>query len=86
MSFFHLSLAVVEVSDESVRYRRLSEWRELRFDEITHCGFSKLRLEVGYIGLKHFVWPWGKLYFILDDPLEKEGDVVRLIQQRMAKS
>jgi len=48
----------------------------LRFDEITSCGFSKLRIEIGYMGLKHFVWPLGKLYFILDEPTKRDMDLV----------
>ena len=55
----------------------------LRFDEITSCGFSKLRIEIGYMGLKHFVWPWGKLYFILDEPTKRDMDIVTFIGQRM---
>ena len=83
LSLFHLSLAVVEASDEAVRYRRLSGWTMLRFDEITSCGFSKLRIEIGYMGLKHFVWPLGKLYFILDEPTKRDMDLVAFIRQRM---
>jgi hypothetical protein len=83
MSLFHLSLAVVEASDEAIRYRGLSGWTMLRFDEITRCGFSRLGIEVGYMGLKHFVWPWGKLYFILDEPTKRDIDLITLIRQRM---
>jgi hypothetical protein len=35
------------------------------------------------LGDKHFVWPWGKLYFILDEPTKREMDLVTFIRQRM---
>jgi hypothetical protein len=85
LSLFCLSLAIVEASDETIRYRRFSVWKELRFDEITGCGLSKLRIEVGYVSLKRFVWPWGRLYFLLDEPTPKGTDLVTFIQQRMGR-
>lgn len=82
MTLFGISLAVVEVSDEGIRYRRFSDWRSLSFDEITSCGFSKVRLGIGYIRLRHYLWPWGKLYFILDEPVIRGTDIVSFVRER----
>jgi hypothetical protein len=81
LSLFRASLAVVEAEDESIRYRRLSVWRQLSFDEVTSCGPSKAGLEIGYIRLKRFLWPWGNLYFILDEPTPRGMDLVTFIRK-----
>jgi len=83
MSLFSLSVAEIELSDEGIRYRQLSEWKSLRFDEITGCGYSKVRLEIGYIRLKHPVWPWRNLYFILDEPTQRGSSLIAFIRQRI---
>ena len=83
MSLFHLSLAEVEVSSEGIRYRRLSGCGAVSFDEVVNCGVSKVRMEVGYIRLKRFVSPWGKLYFILDDSHSKDTDIIGFIRERI---
>lgn len=62
---FHASLAVLQIPDGNIRYRRLLSWRRVPYDEIVDCGVS-WGIGIGYIRLKHFLFPWGKLYFILD--------------------
>lgn len=76
MSLFRASLAVVEAEDDNIRYRRLSVWRKLSFDEVASCGPSKAGLEIGYIRLKRFLGPWGNLYFILDEPTPRGMDLI----------
>ena len=66
LSLFRASLAVIEVEDEGIRYRRLSAWRKLPFDEVVSGGLSKAGLEIGYLRLERFFWPWRNLYFILE--------------------
>jgi hypothetical protein len=85
LSLFRASLAVVEVENEGIRYRRLSVWRQLSFDEVTSCGPSKAGLEIGYIRLKRFLWPWRNLYFILDEPTPLGMDLVAFIRKRIRK-
>jgi hypothetical protein len=67
LSMFRASLALIEVSDGTIRYRRLFNWRELPWEEIEGCGVSRTGVGIGYISLKRFLWPWGKLYFILGE-------------------
>jgi hypothetical protein len=66
---FHASLAILQVPDGNIRYRRFFKWRRLRFDEIVSCGVLR-STGIGYIRLNQFLWPWGRLYFVLD-PNEK---------------
>ena len=40
-ALFHASLAVVQVADGRIRYRRLYSWKELRFDEIPAAESSE---------------------------------------------
>ena len=60
---FFASLAVLEIPDGRVRYRRLFRWRRVPYDEIVGCGVVWV---FGYLQLKRFIFPWGKLYFVLD--------------------
>jgi hypothetical protein len=82
---FHASLAVVQIPDGNIRYRRLLNWKNLSYDEIVECGVS-WGAGIGYIRLKHFLLPWGKLYFVLDrnDKLFGRGThpLLRFIQER----
>lgn len=84
LTLFRASLAVVEAENDSIRYRRLSVWRKLSFDELASCGPSKAGLEIGYIRLKRFLWPWRNLYFILDKPT-RGMDLITFIRKRMGQ-
>jgi hypothetical protein len=83
---FHASLAILQVPDGNIRYRRLFKWKKLHFDEITGCGQFGV-WGIGYIRLNQFVLPWGKLYFVLDTKgkLFGRGDypLLRFIQEHM---
>ena len=36
--FFYASLAVLQIPDGTIRYRRLFHWRKLPYDEVVECG------------------------------------------------
>ena len=83
---FHASLAILQVPNGNIRYRRLFKWSSLRFDEIVCCGVL-WGGGIGYIRLTQFLWPWGRLYFVLD-PKERvfgprESPLLRFIQGRI---
>jgi hypothetical protein len=61
---FYASLAVLQIPDGTIRYRRLLQWQRLPYDEVVECGVSIFG--IGYLRLKRFHFPWGKLYFVLD--------------------
>ena len=83
---FHASLAVLQVPDGKIRYRRLFKWKKLRFDEISGGGEFGV-WGIGYIRLNKFVLPWGKLYFVLDAKGKLFGHddylLLRFIQEHM---
>jgi hypothetical protein len=68
-AFFLVSLAVVEVSNGVVRYRRLLKWREILREDILRVRIIWPPF-IGSIKLKQFVFPWGRLYFVLDKNTE----------------
>lgn len=83
--FFSASLAVLRIPDGTVHYRRLFSWRKLHYDEISGCGVSWVP-GTGYLRLRRFLWPWGKLYFILDrnkQLFRPERPLLRYIQERI---
>ncbi len=62
---FFLSLATVEVRGGVLRYRRFLKWTNV--DEKTILGFGEfLYGTIGYVRLTRPVFPWNKLYFVLD--------------------
>jgi hypothetical protein len=63
--FFHLSFAEMQIPDGKIRFRRLFKWKKLAYDEIVGCGVT-WGGGIGYLRLKRFLLPWGKLYFVLD--------------------
>lgn len=65
VTLFHLSLAVVQLRDGNLRYRRFLKWSNLHREEVLSSGVVWPPF-IGYIRLTHFLFPWGKLYFILD--------------------
>jgi hypothetical protein len=87
--FFQLSLAVVDVKDGILRYRRFIKWTTIHRPEVLSCGLV-LPPFVGYIRLNRFVPPWGRLYFVLDrnqasNPFRKgEYALVRCIRNEAA--
>ena len=83
---FCASLAVLEIPDGTVRYRRLFRWTRVPYDEIVESGTSWAVAGIGYLRLKRFVFPWGKLYFVLDRNEKVFGrrayPLLRYIQKR----
>jgi hypothetical protein len=63
---FYASLAVLQIPDGTIRYRRLFRWKKLAYDEIVEPGISWAIFGIGYVRLKHFLFSVGKLYFVLD--------------------
>jgi hypothetical protein len=84
---FLSTLAVLEIPDGRIRYRRLFGWTRIPYDEIVDCGVVWV---FGYLRLKRFVFPWGRLYFVLDQnqKLFGRGDylLLRYIQERLPDS
>lgn len=83
-ALFEASLAIVEVRDGVVRYRRLFKWTIVPEGDIVsarvvwHPFIASMRL-------KRFLFPWGRLYFILDgelNPFRKgEYDLLRYVRK-----
>ena len=63
-ALFFLSIAVIEVRDGTFYYRRFLKWTPVDRDEILTSGMFWL---TGYIRLKRYVFPWGRISFVLDE-------------------
>jgi hypothetical protein len=62
-AWFGASLAIVEVRGDVLRYRRLFKWTIIPEGDIVS---ARVVLGVGSMRLKRFLFPWGRLYFVLD--------------------
>ena len=64
-ALFGSSLAIVRVRDGVVSYRRLFRWTRISKDEIVSAGVAWPPF-IGSIRLNRYLFPWGRLYFLLD--------------------
>lgn len=91
LAVFLLSLAEVQAQPEFLRYRRLLKWRTITYEEILSCGLVRHTF-FGFVKLKRFRFPWGKLYFVLDgslyeDPLARsKSELLRYAEGKANRS
>jgi hypothetical protein len=63
--FFGLSVAIVEIRDGIFCYRRLFKWRAIDRNEVVNARVEAPPV-LGSVRLNRFLFPWGRLYFVLD--------------------
>lgn len=63
LAIFLLTVVDVRAGENGLSYRRFLRWRQLDHSEVIACGKSSFPT-LGYISVKRFVPPWGKLYFV----------------------
>ena len=66
---FAVSIAILEVRNGGLRYKRFLRWRPIQEGEIVTAGVMWNGF-IGYLQLRRFVPPWGRLYFALDADLD----------------
>ena len=80
-ALFGMSIATLEAHDGVLRYRRFLKWTTIRDDEIVATGVLWHPF-IGYLRLTRPVFPWGRLYFALDENLDsnpfRRGDYALL--------
>lgn len=59
--FFFLSVARVQPENEKLKYQSWFRWHAVSYAEIEECGEAWV---YGYIRLRHYAFPWGKIYFV----------------------
>ena len=67
-ALFGLSTAAIEVRADVIRYRRFVKWKTIRHQDIVAAG-ARWAPFFGYVQLNRFVFPWGRIYFALDENL-----------------
>jgi hypothetical protein len=67
VAVFYLSAAQVRLGEEKLRYRRLFNWQDIPYEEIVECKISAAP-GIGVLRLRHLVFPWGKIYFVREEP------------------
>jgi hypothetical protein len=67
VGIFFLTIAHVEIEETGLKYRRFSRWHAVGYGEIEACGENS---RLGYVKLRRYVFPWGKLYFVLPNASE----------------
>ncbi len=68
VAVFHLTLAEVKAEPNALCYRRLAKWTSISYEQILGCGIAWDPF-IGFLKLDRFVFPWGRLYFVLDGSL-----------------
>lgn len=59
------SVASVKVQDGAVYYRRFLRWIPIAVDELVNANSELPRL-IGSLRITRYIFPWGRLYFVLD--------------------
>lgn len=65
-AWFGSSLAVLQIGDGRIRYKRLFKWIVLSREEIIDARVEAAPI-AGSLRLSRFLAPWGRLYFVLDE-------------------
>jgi hypothetical protein len=87
---FFASVAIVEIRDGALRYRRLFAWKEIPFGDILNVRIE-VPSAIASFRLKRLLFPWVRLYFVLDKNLganpfhEGEYALLKYIQHRDRK-
>ncbi len=68
-SLFTASLAILEVRDGVLHYKRLFKWTTISESEIVNARVEWSPI-IGSLRLNSLLLPWGRLYFILDDNID----------------
>lgn len=67
-AIFLLSVAEAKAETNAFCYRRLLKWKIMDYKKISNCGTAWGGL-VGFVTFDRLVFPWGRLYFVLDRSL-----------------
>ena len=62
VSFMMMSLTRVKPETEKLMYRRFFQWKCREYSEIARCNTFWI---LGYIKAKRYIFPWGRIYFVL---------------------
>lgn len=86
-AFFAGSIAIVQVRNGAVYYKRLFRWTIIPESQIMDARVEWPRA-IGSLRLKRFLFPWGRLYFVLDSATDpnpfREGTypLLRLLNKK----
>jgi hypothetical protein len=72
VAFFLMSLAELRVGQSEISYRRVHGWKELKSEDVLRSG-TLWPGAIGYMKFKYFAYPWGRLFFILDESNRNEA-------------
>jgi len=79
-SGFFLSVVQVSPPGDHLRYRRLIKWKVIPYNQVLECREDSV---FGYLRIKRYVPPWGKLYFTRAQVGTRwDSDVVATIRRR----
>lgn len=67
-ALFGASIATLEVRNGLIRFRRFLRWTAITDEDIESAGVVWPPL-FGYLSLNRYVFPWGRIYFALDENL-----------------
>jgi hypothetical protein len=65
LATFLASAAQIRPERDRLRYRRFLKWEELPYSAIVRCEVGAWP-GVGFLKLRRFLPPWGKLYFVIE--------------------
>ncbi len=83
---------LVRAEPDCLWYRRFFRWERIEYEEILKCGIAVFPPGLGYLKLRHFVPPLGKVYFVFYNPglwpwqqLRQARELLDYIRVRMGR-
>jgi hypothetical protein len=67
VALFYLSAVQIRPGPKMLRWRRLFNWQDVPYENILECKVS-IAPGIGLLRLRRFVFPWGRLYFVREEP------------------
>lgn len=67
LALLYLTAAQVRPGERTLRCRRFFSWREVPYEEVRECKVS-VAPGLGVLRLGRFVFPWGRIYFVREEP------------------
>lgn len=66
LALIYLTSAKIRVSEHILNYFIFTVWREIPYEQIRKVGWS-IFPGLGYVQLRTFLPPWGRLYFVVEE-------------------
>lgn len=74
---FYITAVQIRTERGLIRYRRFVSWKQVQGEQVESVGYS-LFPGLGQIRLDHFLPPWGRLYYVMEQDPRSVAQIVQV--------